>query len=134
MRAILDTNVFVSGIFWEGNFCSQIIDKWRNKEFELVSSIVILDELVKTLKDFKIQMPDEMIEEWRNLIIENSIIVEPTTKLDVIKEDPDDNKFLEAGVTGKANFIISQDNHLLKLKEYQGIKIVGPEEALLLIK
>jgi len=72
MRAILDTNVFVSGIFWEGNFCSQIIDKWRNKEFELVSSIEILDELVKTLKDFKIQMPDEMIEEWRNLIIENS--------------------------------------------------------------
>ena len=132
MRAILDTNVFVSGIFWEGNFCSQIIDKWRNKEFELVSSIEILDELVKTLKDFKIQMPDEMIEEWRNLIIENSIIVEPTTKLDVIKEDPDDNKFLEAGVTGKANFIISQDNHLLKLKEYQGIKIVSPEEALLI--
>ena len=132
MRAILDTNVFVSGIFWEGNFCSQIIDKWRNKEFELVSSIEILDELVKTLKDFKIQMPDEMIEEWRNLIIENSIIVEPTTKLDVIKEDPDDNKFLEAGVTGKANFIISQDNHLLKLKEYQGIKIVNPEELLLI--
>jgi len=132
MRAILDTNVFVSGIFWEGNFCSQIIDKWRNKEFELVSSIEILDELVKTLKDFKIQMPDEMIEEWRNLIIENSIIVEPTTKLDVIKEDPDDNKFLEAGVTGKANFIISQDNHLLKLKEYQGIKIVSPEELLLI--
>ena len=132
MREILDTNVFVSGIFWEGNFCSQIIDKWRNKEFELVSSIEILDELVKTLKDFKIQMPDEMIEEWRNLIIENSIIVEPTTKLDVIKEDPDDNKFLEAGVTGKANFIISQDNHLLKLKEYQGIKIVSPEELLLI--
>ena len=132
MRAILDTNVFVSGIFWEGNFCSQIIDKWRNKEFELVSSIEILDELVKTLKDFKIQMPDAMIEEWRNLIIENSIIVEPTTKLDVIKEDPDDNKFLEAGVTGKANFIISQDNHLLKLKEYQGIKIVSPEELLLI--
>ena len=132
MRAILDTNVFVSGIFWEGNFCSQIIDKWRNKEFELVGSVEILDELVKTLKDFKIQMPDEMIEEWRNLIIENSIIVEPTTKLDVIKEDPDDNKFLEAGVTGKANFIISQDNHLLKLKEYQGIKIVSPEELLLI--
>ena len=132
MRAILDTNVFVSGIFWKGNFCSQIIDKWRNKEFEIVSSIEILDELVKTLKDFKIQMPDEMIEEWRNLIIENSIIVEPTTKLDVIKEDPDDNKFLEAGVTGKANFIISQDNHLLKLKEYQGIKIVSPEELLLI--
>ena len=134
MRTILDTNVFVSGIFWEGNFCSKIIYKWRNKEFELVSSVEILDELVKTLKDFKIQMPDEMIEELRNLIIENSIMVEPTIKLDAIKDDPDDNKFLEAGISGNVDLVISQDKHLLKLKQYRGIKIVSPEEALLLLK
>ena len=134
MRAIIDTNVFVSGIFWEGNFCSQIIDKWKNKKFELVSSVEIIDEFVETLKNFKIQMPDEMIEEWRNLIIESSVIINPKIKLNVIKEDPDDNKFLEAGISGNADLIISQDKHLLKLKEYQGIKIVSPEEALLLIK
>ena len=133
MRAIIDTNVFVSGIFWEGNFCSQIIDKWKNKKFKLVSSMEILDELAKTLRDFKIQMPDDMIEKWRNLIIENSIIVEPTIKPNIIKEDPDDNKFLEAGVVGKANLIISQDKHLLRLIEYKGIKIVNPEKALGLI-
>lgn len=133
MRVTIDTNVFVSGIFWKGNFCSQIIDKWKNKEFELVCSLEIIDELVKTLKDFKIQMPGEMIEEWRNLIIENSVIVEPTTKLDVVKDDPDDNKFLESGVAGKVDLIISQDKHLLNLKEYQRIKIVDPEEALKLM-
>tara|TARA_Y100000310_G_C20370794_1_gene663396 strand:- start:145 stop:546 length:402 start_codon:yes stop_codon:yes gene_type:complete len=130
MRIILDTNVFISGIFWEGNFCAQIIEKWKNKEFELVSSVEILDELVKTLKDFKIEMPEEMIEDWRNLIIENSIIVEPTIKLDVVKDDPDDNKFLEAGVVGNVDLIISQDKHLLKLKEYEGIKIISPEDFL----
>ena len=134
MRVIIDTNVFVSGIFWEGNFCSKIIYKWRNKEFELVSSVEILDELVKTLKDFKIQMPEEMIEDWRNLIIENSVIVEPTIKLNVIRDDPDDNKFLEAGISGNVDLVISQDKHLLNLRDYQGIKIVNPEEALLLIK
>ena len=79
-------------------------------------------------------MPDDMIEEWRNLIIENSIIVEPAIKLNIIKDDLDDNKFLEAGITGNVDLIISQDKHLLKLKEYQGIKILNPEEALLLIK
>ena len=134
MRAIIDTNVFVSGIFWEGNFCSQIIDKWKNKKFELVSSMDILKEFAETLRNFKIQMSDEMIEEWRNLIIESSVIINPKIKLNVIKENPDDNKFLEAGISGNADLIISQDKHLLKLKEYQGIKIVSPEEALLLIK
>jgi len=48
----LDTNVFISGIFWEGNFCSQIVTKWRNEKFELVSSVEILNELIKTLKEF----------------------------------------------------------------------------------
>ncbi|MBS3092245.1 putative toxin-antitoxin system toxin component, PIN family [Candidatus Pacearchaeota archaeon] len=134
MMAIIDTNIFVSGIFWEGNFCSQIIDEWKNKKFELVSSVEIIDEFVETLKNFKIQMPDEMIEEWRNLIIENSIMVEPTIKLDAIKDDPDDNKFLEAGISGNVDLVISQDKHLLKLKQYRGIKIVSPEEALLLLK
>jgi uncharacterized protein len=133
MKVILDTNIFVSGIFWEGNFCSQIIDKWKNRKFELINSIEILDELLKTLRNFKIQMPEDMIEEWRNLIIENSIIVEPAIKLNVIKEDPDDDKFLEAGITGNVDLIISQDKHLLKLKEYQGIKIMTPEEAVLLL-
>ena len=133
MRAVIDTNVFVSGIFWEENFCSQIIEKWKNKKFELVSSMKIIDELVNTLKNFKIQMPDSMIEDWRNLIIENSTIVEPTIKLDVVKDDPDDNKFLEAGVTGNVNLIISQDKHLLKLGKYEGINIVSPEEAVLLL-
>lgn len=134
MRVIIDTNVFVSGIFWEGNFCSQIIDEWKDGKFKLLSSGSILEEFVETLKNFKIQMSDDMIEEWRNLIIENSIVVEPAIKLYVIKDDPDDNKFLEAGICGSADLIISQDKHLLKLKEYQGIKIVGPKEALLLLK
>lgn len=133
MRVVLDTNVFVSGIFWDGNFCSQIITKWKNRKFQLISSMEILDEFVNTLNNFKIQMPEKMIKEWRNFIIENSIIVKPTIKLNIIKEDPDDNKFLEVGVAGKANLIVSQDKHLLKLINYQGIKIVNPEKALFLL-
>ncbi|MFA5856858.1 MAG: putative toxin-antitoxin system toxin component, PIN family [Candidatus Pacearchaeota archaeon] len=129
MRVILDTNVFISGIFWEGNFCSQLIDKWKNNKFDLVYSIEILEELIKTLSNFKIQMSDEMIEDWRNLIIGNSIIVEPLIKLDIIKDDPEDNKFLEAAIAGKVNIIVSQDKHLLKLKEYENIKIINPEIA-----
>ena len=129
MRVVLDTNVFISGIFWSGNYCSQLIDKWKNKEIELVSSIEIIEELVKTLRNFKIPMPESMIKEWRNVILNNSVIIEPSTKIDVVKEDPEDNKFLETAIDGKANFIVSQDRHLLNLKEYQGIKIVKPEEA-----
>ena len=130
MKAVLDTNVFISGIFWEGNFCSQIISKWRTGEFELVSSKEIIEELVKTLRNFKISMPEDKIQEWINLIIKNAMIVESSEKLEIVKEDPSDNRFLEAAIAGNADWIITQDNHLLKLKEYEGIKIIKPEEAL----
>ena len=133
MIAVLDTNVFISGMFWEGNFWSQIIDKWKRREIELVSSLDIVGELVKTLKGFKIPMPEDMIEEWKNLIIKNSTIVESLSKIDLIMDDSEDNKFLEAAIDGKADLIISQDHHLLNLKEYKGIKIVKPEDAINLI-
>jgi len=133
MRVVLDTNVFISGIFWEGNFCSQIINAWKEKKFYLVSSIELIEELIKTLKYFKIQMLEEIIEEWRNLIISNSILVECSNKIDIIKEDPEDNRFLEAAIAGKADLIVSQDKHLLNLKEYDNIKILKPEEAILML-
>jgi putative PIN family toxin of toxin-antitoxin system len=133
MRVVLDTNVFISGIFWEGNFCSQIIDKWRKGMFQLVSSPQLVEELADTLGSFKISMPEEMIEEWKNLIIENSIMVDPLVTIKAVKDDPEDDKFIEAAVYGEADFIVSQDKHLLKLKEYNKIKILKPEEAVLII-
>lgn len=129
MNVVLDTNVFISGIFWKGDFCSQIIDAWRKGEFTLVSSTPIIEELTEILKDFKIQMPNEMIEAWKSMIIQNSVIVETKNKIDII-EHASDNKFLETAVEGNAEYIISQDKHLLELKEYKGIKIVLPEDFL----
>jgi len=129
MKVVLDTNIFISGIFWEGNFCSQIIDAWRKGKLILISSTPIIEELTKSLRDFKIQMPDEMIESWRNMIIQNSVILEAKNKINIIEHAPD-NKFLEIAIEGNADYIISQDNHLLKLEEFKGIKIVKPEEFL----
>ncbi len=132
MNVVLDTNVFISGIFWEGNFCSQIIGAWKKGKFTLISSISIIEELTEILKDFKIQMPSDMIEAWRNMIIQNSIIVEPKSKINLIEHDSD-NRLLESAIEGNAEYIVSQDKHLLDLKEYQGIKIILPEEFLKII-
>lgn len=129
MKVVIDTNVFISGIFWKRNFSSQIIELWMKKEFELVSSKEIIDEFVRTMKNFKIRMSDNMIKEWKNLILKKAIIIKPTKKINIVKDNPDDNKFIEAAVTGKAKIIISQDKHLLNLKEYKNINIINPKEA-----
>ncbi len=129
MNIVLDTNVFISGIFWKGNFCSQIINAWRSKNFNLVSSLSMIEELIETLRDFKIKMSEDMIREWRDLIIQNSIIVDPKIKLNIVKHE-EDNKFIEVAIEGNVEYIVSQDKHLTEVSEYQGIKILKPEEFL----
>ena len=66
-------------------------------------------------------------------LINNSEIVEPSVKIDIIKDDPDDNKILECAIAGNVDCIVSNDKHLLKLKEFKGIKILTPKEFLSLM-
>ncbi|MFN3740797.1 MAG: putative toxin-antitoxin system toxin component, PIN family [Thermodesulfovibrionales bacterium] len=53
--------------------------------------------------------------------------------MDVVKDDPDDNKFIATALALKAGFIVTGDKHLLSLKEYKGIKIVKPNEFLMIL-
>ena len=89
----------------------------------------MIAELIKVLNDFKIKMPKEMIKEWIDLIMINSIVAEPKERINIIKEDPKDIIFIEIAVAENVGYIVSQDNHLLKLKEFRGIKIISPEES-----
>ncbi len=69
------------------------------------------------------------------LILSKEIIEEFTRVLrNVVKEDSDDNKILECAKAGKVDFIVSNDNHLLKLKEFEGIKILSSADFLKIIK
>jgi predicted nucleic acid-binding protein len=64
-----------------------------------------------------------------------SKIVEPDIKVDFVKEDPKDNKIIEAAIAGKAKFIVTGDtHHLLPLKKIENIKIVSVKEFLKTLK
>ena len=127
MKVVLDTNIFISGIFWKGS-SNKVILNWREGKFTLVTSLEAVSEIIKVLKDFKIKLSDDMIKEWVDLIVRNSIIVEPKEKISIVKDDPKDNIFIETAVAGNADYIVTQDKHLLKLKGFRGIKIITPEE------
>ena len=103
---------------------------FRNKEIELIISESIIEEIITTLRNFKIILSEEDISNWKDIILENSLLVEPEEEIDIVKDDQDDNKFIEVAVMGKAKYIITQDNHLLNIKEFREIKILTPKEFL----
>ena len=133
MRAVLDTNVFVSGIHWSGA-SEKVLRLWFLSKFKLISSTETVDEFVKTMTSFKVPMKIGDVLWWESLILEKSELVVPNKKIEIIKDDPDDNKFIEAALEGKAEYIVTQDKHLLKIKEFKGIKIITPEEFIKLFE
>ena len=137
MRITLDTNVLISGTFWTGD-PFRILDMVDKNKLKNVSSKEIIEEYDEIIKSEeivdKVEDKNLIMTKVVHNVIKNSEIVEPTEKLDVIKDDPDDNKVLECAKEGKVSYIITNDNHLLKLKEFEGIKIVTPEEFLRILK
>lgn len=126
LRIVPDTNVLISGSLFSGN-PYKILKNWRNGKIKIITSPKILNEMADVF-DKKFKRPEDEIEEFRTEIVENAIIVEPQIKLDVIKEDPDDNMILEAAVEGGADFITPGDKHLKGLKEFKGIPILSPSK------
>ena len=129
MRVVLDTNVFVSGLFWEKGASGKIIDLWRKKKITLVTSKPIIEEIFSTLDDFKIQLREGLKKELFEELSKRSIVVHPVIKISIVR-DKKDNKFLEAAVDGRAEFLITQDKDLLEIKEYKRANILTPEEFL----
>ena len=132
MRVVTDPNILISATFWLGD-SSEIINKVKNNEIELILSEETLNEYIRVLnyKEIreKIEAKNLSTKITINELIKISTFVPPSQNIQIV-EDPDDNKFIEAAIEGQAQYIISQDKHLLKIKEYQGIKIVSPEEFL----
>ena len=136
IKIVVDTNVLVSSSFWYGS-SDRIMNMVEQEKVKLFLSRHILKEFVTVLAYDEIQkkVADKKLEMKRTIdkIISLSTIIEPNEKIFVC-EDVDDNIILECALEGKVNFIISQDDHLLKLREFRGIRIVAPEEFLILFE
>src|SRR3989344_1319749 len=127
MRITADTNFLVSATQWDNSVAHKVLIKLIETNAEIFTTKEILNEFSEVLqRDF------EYNEEETNKIIEKVmsfvILIEPKERLDVVKEDPDDNKILECAVASKSEYVLMYDNHLLNLKEFRGVKIVKPEE------
>ncbi|MBS3163583.1 putative toxin-antitoxin system toxin component, PIN family [Candidatus Woesearchaeota archaeon] len=86
--------------------------------------------MIKVLRDFKIKLEDELLKYWIDLIVINSEFVSIKNELKIINEDETDNKFIETAIMGDADYIVTQDKHLLNVKKYKDIKIITPDKFL----
>ncbi len=129
MRVILDTNVFVSGVFFSGR-PYQILRAWRDGKIELVVSPEILDEYQRVGEILAKQFPNADLSPIIDLLAIEARLVLPPPLPEPVCADPDDDKFLACAVASKTRLLITGDKHLLKVTGYRGIEIVKPRKFL----
>jgi putative PIN family toxin of toxin-antitoxin system len=126
-KVVLDTNVFVSALGWKGT-SREIFKGCIDGDLELFISTEIFNEIKRVLNYPKLKFSKDEIDGFLDQILEVGNLIEATVKVEKIKDDPTDNKFLECAVTVDADYIISRDPHILKIKEFEGIRIISPDD------
>ena len=127
-KIVIDTNNLISAFGWEGK-SRDLLRKVIDKEYELVISVKQLEELKNVLDYPKFKFSEEQKRKFLEIIFKTAAVIDTKLKLDVC-DDEKDNMFLECAIEGKADYLISGDDDLLRLKRFKNVKIISVKEFL----
>jgi putative PIN family toxin of toxin-antitoxin system len=122
MKVVFDTNVFVSAFIVSGSRGEQALLLAHRRKVALYTSVPILTETARVLRE-KFAQPEEDITVALKMIGRAATIVRPVRKITILEDVPD-NRILECAVTVEVDLIVTGDQHLLRLKAFEGVSIV----------
>ena len=132
MRLVLDTNVVIAGLLWQGP-PQQLLAAAIDDRLELFTSVILLEELARALTYPRFTRRLLQYETSTHTLVEHYAALANTISAPAIPStvrDPDDDAVLACALAAHAELIVSGDQDLLSLKHYQGIPIVNTKEAL----
>jgi putative PIN family toxin of toxin-antitoxin system len=130
IRAVIDTNITVSGLLF-GGLPLKIIHAALARRFEWVTSPILMKELEQVLRSKKFALADHEIEVLMAPILRVAEIIVPEKTITTIARCPADNRVLECAVEGRCSVIVSGDRRdLLSLKRYLHVDIMTARQFL----
>ncbi|MBR6586386.1 MAG: putative toxin-antitoxin system toxin component, PIN family [Kiritimatiellae bacterium] len=127
MRAVLDTNVVISAIFF-GGMPLKIVRAAFAKKVELVASRAVLREYREVAERLHVQFPSVNYRRPLSILESKLIIVRPVALGETVCRDPDDDAIIACALGGKAKVICSGDDDLLALNGFRGLEIMQPSD------
>lgn len=122
MKVVFDTNVYISAFLVPSSQGEEAFRLAHLGRFDLYTSVPILTETANVFRT-KFHQPEQDIQAALKLISRTARIFQPTTKISVLRDLPD-NRILECAAAAQADLVVSGDRHMLKLKEFQETRIV----------
>ena len=128
LKVVFDTNVIVSAAFYQASLPALLLSLALEEKVRLFVSPALLNEYERVLKRPRFKLAEKEIMELMDKINRKAVIITPTQRLDVFKEDEPDNRILECAAKAKADFIITGNTKHFSFEEFRGSKIVTPRE------
>jgi uncharacterized protein len=125
MRLVADTNIFVSAALKQASWPGMVV-RWLDQYGGLLKTSVTEREVMEVLQRPRIapKVEPRFLDNLRQMLAAAELVT--ITEHIARCRDPDDDKFLELAVNGRADAIISGDNDLLALDTFRGIPIITP--------
>ena len=133
MRVVFDTNVVISGLLWKGT-TKTLFDFVDRGSVTLCLTPLAVEEVERVLRYPKIfkqlrthgVAPEEVVA----YLVKHSLLFPDVHVVRVVAEDPSDDVFLNCAFVSGATWIVSGDQHLLRIGVYRGTRIVTPRQFL----
>lgn len=131
-RNVLDANVLAPGFLSTTSVSALLIQRWRQRRFELIVSEHLLAEVARAYADpyFQRRISQGHAERVESLLRQQAILTDLTVTVTGIATQPKDDLVLAAGLSANASFLATRDKQLLKLGGYRGLRIVHPGDLL----
>jgi putative PIN family toxin of toxin-antitoxin system len=137
MRVVLDTNVLVSATLIRGGNEDRILRAWRQGGFDLIFPAATLGELARVLSYPKLRnmrwLTAGEVTALLEILTAQSVLVPGELKVKVCR-DPEDDKFVAAGIEGGARYLVTGDKDLLVLQNHDDLRIVTPAAFLVILR
>lgn len=134
MRVVLDANQFVSAVLVPYGRPAQILQAWQERAFELVLSPPILAGICRVLLYPRLRKKhgwgEKEVDAFLDGLRTAALIVPGELCVRVVAEDPTNDKYISCALEASADYIVSGEEHLKRIGNYRGIRILSPVEFL----
>lgn len=127
MRLVIDTNVFIPGVFFTGP-PHQILQAWKIGRIKLVLSPEILAEYQATGDELAAKFTEVDLQPWMELVAALGIVVDAPPLEEQVCTDPDDDKFLACAIASRTKIVTSGDKALLATSGFRGVSVLTPRQ------
>ena len=132
VRAVLDTNVIISGLLSEHSPPRWLVDAWLDGRYILVTSLYQVEELSHVLTyprvAGRVRLSDAEVNLILAALLSQSQVVPGVLQLPGVTRDPKDDPLVACAVEGAAEYLVSGDKDLLDLGKHGEIQVVTPRE------